>query len=195
VDVRGSWERWRFAARIRREVRPDRFAAFGERSIVHPPLSISGSERVTLGAQSYVLGNATLALGPDAQVSIGSRTYLGRDLTILALGSVEIGDDVMGSDRLLISDTAPAPTSADLPVCAQQLAEPRPVRIGDGVFLGSGAMVLAGVSVGARSLIAAGAVVTHDVPANCVVAGNPGRIVRHFDAARGEWASGQPALS
>jgi len=184
-----------FLARMRREVRPDRFAAFGATSLVHPPLEVSAPERVSIGDHAYVLANARMALGPSAHVSIGSRTYLGRDLTIIALSAVEIGDDVMGSDRLLFADTAPAPSEPGVPVAAQGLAPGRPVRIEDGVFLGTGAMVLAGVTVGARSIVAAGAVVTEDVPRNCVVAGNPGRIVRHFDAARGEWVAGQPATS
>ena len=98
----------------------------------------------------------------------------------------------MGSDRLLLADTAPAPTRAGVPVAAQDLAEPRPVRVEDGVFLGTGAMVLAGVTIGARSFVGAGAVVTQSVPANCVVAGNPARVIRHADPVTGAWVAGAP---
>ena len=66
------------------------------------------------------------------------------------------------------------------------------MRIGNGVFLGTGAMVLAGVEVGERTLIGAGAVLTRSVPANCVVAGNPARVIRHFDRTRDEWVAGAP---
>jgi acetyltransferase-like isoleucine patch superfamily enzyme len=193
VDLRANFERRRFAAAMRRDVRPDRFAVFGAGSIVHPPFHADHRERVAVGESTYVLAGATISVGPEGRVAIGSRTYLGRDLTIVALSGVEIGDDVMGSDRLLFADTAPTPGRGDVPVARQGLAPGRPVRIEDGVFLGTGAMVLAGVTVGARSLVGAGAVVTHDVPPNSVVVGNPGRIVRHFDAARGAWVDGQPA--
>lgn len=181
-----------FRRRVRREIRPERFAEFGDAALVHPPVRIDHPERVSVGDATYVLADATITVGASGRVSIGARTYLGRDLTILAMGEVAIGDDVMGSDRLLFTDTAPAPGVPGIPVGRQSLAPPRPVVIGNGVFLGTGAMVLAGVTVGARSLVGAGAVVTSDVPANCVVVGNPARIVRHYDPARGEWVGGQP---
>lgn len=185
-------ERRRFAAGVRRAIRPERFARFGAGALVHPPLTVDHPERITIGASTYILAGATFTVGPAGRIAIGARTYLGRDLTIIATAGVEIGDDVMGSDRLVFADTAPAPDRHDLPVGRQGLAPGRPVRIEDGVFLGTGAMVLAGVTVGARALIGAGAVVTHDVPPNAVVVGNPGRIVRHYDAARAIWVDGAP---
>ena len=175
-------------------MRPASWAAFGAGTLVHPPLDLARPEAVAIGERSYVLAGATFALGPAARVTIGSRTYLGRDLTVAALGLVEIGDDVMGSDRLLLADSAPAPTRGGVPVAAQGLAAPRPVRIEDGVFLGTGAMVLAGVTVGARSFVGAGAVITRSVPPNCVVVGNPARVVRHYDPARQAWVDGAPAI-
>jgi acetyltransferase-like isoleucine patch superfamily enzyme len=194
VDVRAQIAERRFLRRIVREVRPHRWAAYGDGTLVHPPLALGRPEAVAIGANSFVLEGATFSLGPEARVAIGSRTYLGRDLTVVALAAVEIGDDVMGSDRLLFADTAPAPARRGVPVAAQELAPPRPVRIEDGVFLGAGAMVLAGVTVGARSFVGAGAVVTRSVPANCVVVGNPARVVRHYDRVRDAWVDGAPAL-
>jgi acetyltransferase-like isoleucine patch superfamily enzyme len=193
VSLRDRIVERRFRARVRREIQPERFAAFGADAIVHPPADIARPEAVSIGAQTFILANATFALGPGARVSIGARTYLGRDLTVVCLGAVEIGDDVMGSDRLLFADTAPDPRLAGEPVMGQGLAAPRTVRVEDGVFLGTGAMVLAGVTVGARSLVGAGAVVTRDVPANCVVVGNPARIVRHYDRERAVWVEGPPS--
>lgn len=192
MDVRAQIAERRFRRRIAREVRPERWAAYGAGTLVHPPLALERPGAVAIGTSSFVLEGATFALGPEARVAIGSRTYLGRDLTVVALAAVEIGDDVMGSDRLLFADTAPAPTRGGVPVAAQELAPPRPVRIEDGVFLGTGAMVLAGVTVGARSFVGAGAVVTRSVLANCVVVGNPARIVRHYDRTRAAWVDGAP---
>ena len=53
-----------------------------------------------------------------------------------------------------------------------------PITIGDNVWIGGGAIVLAGVSIGDNSIVGAGAVVTRDVPANVVAVGNPARVVR-----------------
>jgi len=193
VSLRDRLVERRFLARVRREVRPQRFAAYGAATVVHPPLAMSHPERIWIGDQTFILAGASFALGPEAEVHIGARTYLGRDLSIVCLGRVEIGDDVMGSDRLLFADTAPAPDRAGVAVIAQGVASPAPVRIGDGVFFGTGAMVLAGVTIGARTLVGAGAVVTHDVPDNCVVVGNPARVVRHYDRAQEAWVDGAPA--
>jgi maltose O-acetyltransferase len=54
----------------------------------------------------------------------------------------------------------------------------RPVRIGRRCFIGGGAVILPGVSIGDESIVAAGAIVTTDVPARCIVGGNPARILR-----------------
>lgn len=149
---------------------------------MHPPLDVPDRGRVSIGASTYVLAGARIG-GPDGGVvAIGSRTYLGRDLTVVAARSVTIGDDVMGSDRLLITDVEP--------VLGPDGTRVAPVVIEDGVFLGTGAIVLPGVRVGRNSLVAAGAVVAQDVPPNAVVAGNPARVVRRFDREAGDWVSG-----
>lgn len=182
------------AARFRRRVaRATRgFGRVGDGTIVHPPFAIPSPERVRVGERTYVLSHASILLGPGGSVEIGSRTYLGRDLTIVALGPVVIGDDVMGSDRLTFCDTEPAPDRAGVAVADQDLAPPRPVVVEDGVFLGTGAVVLPGVTIGSRSLVGAGAVVVESAPPNCVLVGNPARIARHFDAAAGAWVDGPP---
>lgn len=59
-----------------------------------------------------------------------------------------------------------------------KLEAAKPITIGDNVWLGGGAIVLAGVTIGDNSVIGAGAVVTKDVPANVVAVGNPARVIR-----------------
>ena len=61
------------------------------------------------------------------------------------------------------------------------LPEPRPIRIGHDVWIGGGAIILPGVTIGDRSVIGAGSVVVRDVPAATVVVGNPARILRALD--------------
>jgi maltose O-acetyltransferase len=56
-----------------------------------------------------------------------------------------------------------------------------PVRIGNGVFVGRGSIILPGVTIGSNSIIAAGSVVTKDVPEGAVVAGNPAQVITHVD--------------
>lgn len=190
MGLRERYERRRFEARIAREVRPERFGRLSPGAIVHPPLDVEGAERVSIGEGTYVLAGARIACLPGGEIQIGARTYLGRDLTIVCAVRVEIGDDVMGSDRLLFADTEVDPRDPSRPVAAQGVADGRPVRIGDGTFLGTGAMVLPGVEIGVRCLIGAGAVVTESVPDNSVVGGNPARVIRRYDRERGDWVTG-----
>lgn len=69
------------------------------------------------------------------------------------------------------------------------MSDPEPVYIGPGAFLGIGSIVLPGVTVGERAYVAAGAVVTDDVPSNAVVAGNPAQVIRRWDDRRRRWVS------
>ncbi len=189
--VRDELVRRRFERAIARQVRPEEFGAFGGASVIHPPFTSNARKRISIGARTYVLAGAWLELAegrPEAEIRIGSGTYLGRDLTIHCASRVLIGNDVMASDRIHIADFEfGADADAGRPAGA-----PAPVSIGNGTFLGTGAIVLPGVTVGNGSLVAAGAVVTSDVPPNAVVAGNPARVVRHYDRAAGAWRKGGP---
>ena len=69
----------------------------------------------------------------------------------------------------------------------------QPVRIGSGSWLGHGVVVLPGVTIGEHVTVAAGSVVTKDVPDRCVVAGSPARIVRRHHEGEG-WVRPDPAL-
>ena len=57
----------------------------------------------------------------------------------------------------------------------------KPVKIGDRVWIGIAATILPGVTIGENSIVAAGAVVTKDVPPNTIVAGNPAKVVKKLD--------------
>ena len=64
---------------------------------------------------------------------------------------------------------------------------PAPVRIGTGVWVGSGSIILPGVTIGDHAVIGAGSVVTKDIPANMIAVGNPARVIRSiFDTAKKE---------
>jgi acetyltransferase-like isoleucine patch superfamily enzyme len=180
-------------------VRPERFGTFGEGSVIEPPLRVVSPERVHVGRNVRIRPNAWLSVAGTSGVddggpllSIGDRTMLGADLVIACAGHVEIGPDVLTSDRVFIGDTYHEYRDVDRPIQAQGLAPPRPVLINAGAFIGIGAMILPGVTVGENAYVGAGAVVTHDVPARCVAVGNPARVVSHWDSSTREWRRGAP---
>lgn len=186
-----------FALRMRRHVRPSRFAAFGPHSVIVPPAVIVSPHRIHIGDHVLVHDRVWLSVVEsyrdqrfEPTLRIGDRTVLGRDTYISCIGNVEIEPDVLAGDRVLIADSYHDYRDPHTAIAYQPMAEPRPVRICTGVLLNVNVSVLPGVTIGARSYIGAGAVVTRDVPPNSVVVGNPARIVRRWDSERQEWVDG-----
>lgn len=108
--------------------------------------------------------------GPGARVEIGRDTYLNRRTEVMCKQSVTIGRDCAVAWDVRILDT----DYHELDGRPQS----RPVHIGDHVWIGFGAAVLKGVTVGDGAVVAAGSLVTSDVPAGALVAGRPARVVR-----------------
>jgi acetyltransferase-like isoleucine patch superfamily enzyme len=90
---------------------------------------------------------------------------------------VPIGDDVWTGPYVYITDQNHGYEDADVPI-GSQFPVNRPVSIGGGSWLGAGAIILPGASIGRNVVVAAGAVVRGVVPDHCVVAGVPAKIVR-----------------
>jgi maltose O-acetyltransferase len=108
-------------------------------------------------------------------IRIGHRAFINYNCVFLDCAQIEIGDDLqMGPNVQLYAATHPL----DPKVRAAGLEFTRPIRIGNGVWIGGGAIVLPGVTIGDGSVIGAGSVVTHDVPAASLVVGNPARVIR-----------------
>jgi acetyltransferase-like isoleucine patch superfamily enzyme len=189
-----------FAWRMRRAIHPERFGSFGERSVILPPAVIRSPHRIHIGDNVLIHDRAWFSvveefLGQrfDPHFSVGDRTVIGRDMYVSCVGRIEIGADILIGDRFLVADTHHRYDDPDTPISKQPMSAPEPVSIGDGCHLSVGVSVLAGVTIGARSYVGAGTVVTKSVPPNSVVVGNPGRVVRHYDHASGEWVDGPPA--
>ncbi|HVL96023.1 MAG TPA: acyltransferase [Solirubrobacteraceae bacterium] len=186
---RRAWQahnRWRVGA--------SRLGSFGEGSGFQRPVTLIGPERIHIGRGTFFHSGAWLSVVTehagrtyDPRLTIGDRCVFARDVWISCVGEISLGDEVMVGDRVLITDTYHEYEDPDTSIVRQPMAPPRPVRIGDGVLLNTGCVITAGVSIGARSFVAANAVVTKDVPANTVVVGNPARAIRSYDREAGEW--------
>ncbi|MFF4154026.1 sugar O-acetyltransferase [Streptomyces sp. NPDC001651] len=110
-----------------------------------------------------------------SNITIGARTFVNYNLTALDVAAVTIGEDCqIGPGVQLLTPTHPLEPGPR----RDKLEAARPIVIGDNVWLGGGAIVLPGVTIGVNSVIGAGAVVTKDVPPNVVAVGNPARPVR-----------------
>ena len=108
-------------------------------------------------------------------IVIGDRTFINFDCVFLDCNRIMIGDEVQIAPGVHIY-TATHPLEAKARRSGVEYA--LPVSIGDGVWLGGGAIVGPGVTIGDNTVVGAGSVVTRNLPANVVAAGNPCRIIR-----------------
>lgn len=115
-------------------------------------------------------------LSPD-NLSLGSRISIHPFCYIDATGGLTIGNDVSIAHGVSILTTEHVFSDTTVPIRDQGVVS-HPTRIGSDVWIGAGARILAGVSIGNGSVVAAGSVVKNDVPAGAVVAGVPARVIK-----------------
>ncbi len=112
-------------------------------------------------------------------VFIGRASLIG--LGSVIIGPVRIEDDVLLAQNVIISALNHNYEDITRPI-KDQGVKVAPIVVGAGSWIAAGAVILSGVKIGRNVVVAAGAVVTKDVPDFCVVVGNPARVVRRYDA-------------
>lgn len=108
-------------------------------------------------------------------IRVGQRAFINYNCVFLDCAAIEIGDDLQMAPAVQLY-TATHPL--DRATRAAGLEYARPIRIGDGVWIGGGAIVLPGITIGDGVVVGAGSVVTHDLPPGSLALGNPARIIR-----------------
>ncbi|MFL5834084.1 MAG: acyltransferase [Solirubrobacterales bacterium] len=127
------------------------------------------------------IGDGTKIRCHEGRVEIGAKTVMGQECTISAYQRVRIGDECVIADRAMFIDFDHGIVEVERPIRSQGIYK-RDVEVGNNVWIGYGACILRGVSVGDNSVIGTNSVVTKDVPANAVVGGIPARIIRMREA-------------
>ena len=171
---------------------PGTFARFGTGSVIVPPARVTRADCIEIGDDVQILEHAWLSVkaavpGIQPRLVIGDGCRIGRFASIACVGEVIFGDKVLTADRIFIGDTYHCYEDVSLPVVDQPMADPAPVEIGSGAFLGIGSAVLHGVRVGEGAYVGAGAVVTEDIPPYTAVAGNPARAIKQWNPATEKW--------
>lgn len=113
-------------------------------------------------------------VGIDATLKLGGNSFINTNSSINCIKSIKIGRNTWISDNVSISDT----DSHDVIINGKKSQSVKPVYIGDHVWIGKNAIILKGITIGNGAIIAAGAVVTKDIPEKCLAAGNPARIIK-----------------
>jgi acetyltransferase-like isoleucine patch superfamily enzyme len=137
---------------------------------------IGRGARVVLGRWSW-LGHGCKVRAHEGEIVIGAKTVLGQECTISAYQHVSIGRECIVADRVMLIDFDHGVVEVERPVRLQGIYK-RDVRVGHNVWIGYGACVLRGVTVGDNAIVGTNAVVTKDVEPNAVVGGVPARVLR-----------------
>ena len=117
----------------------------------------------------------------EGEVSIGAKTVIGQECTISAFQRVSIGRECIIADRVMLIDFDHGVTEVERPIRLQGIYK-RDVEVGHNVWIGYGACILRGVSVGDNAVIGTSAVLTRSFGANAVLAGVPARVIRMREA-------------
>lgn len=172
-----------------------RVASFGRGSLVHGPATLLNPGVIRIGEGSrigeHVWLNGGRANPGKVVLSIGDGCSMGRFCQVNACYGVTIEDHVMIADRVYISDIDHEYRDDRLPVIAQGVYSKGPVLLKAGCWIGVGAVILPGVTVGRNAVVGANAVVTRDVPDFAVVGGVPAKIL--VSAPRGRTSQHDPS--
>lgn len=147
----------------------------------------SNQSNVKIGDNATVQG--TLVSSNNGNIVMGKHSRIGVNSYIRCVEKVALGDFTIISDNVVISDNNNHPVNPNdrmIQVATPLGSDKRswiysdhsPIIIGENVWIGEYARICKGVNIGDGSIIAANAVVTKDIPANCIAAGNPARIVK-----------------
>jgi carbonic anhydrase/acetyltransferase-like protein (isoleucine patch superfamily) len=190
--VHWGWREFQRAGLVTADTPAGRaFRRFGRGSIMaFPPGAVFGEGGIEVGEDTLIGQQVSLSAGtlPGQDLfgltllAIGDRCVIGRGSHIVAHESIAIGDDVWTGPYVYITDQNHGYEDTGAPI-GRQFPVNRPVSIGAGSWLGAGAIILPGASIGRNVVVAAGSVVRGDIPDRCMVAGVPAKIVREHTPA------------
>jgi acetyltransferase-like isoleucine patch superfamily enzyme len=161
------------------------FRRAGARSAI---VTVDGRRPVLLTAGSIRCGRLflrcktipiELGAAKNGSLVLGERVFINTGSTVVATHSIVVGDDCLIGDLVAIFDSDYHPMEPSSPT------RTAPVCLGANVWVGRSAVILPGVTIGDHAVIAAGSIVTSDVPARTLVAGVPARPIRALDIPDG----------
>lgn len=178
----------------------DRFGSFGGGSCLAFPLAaVVNPGSIHIGRDTLIGKYSTLSVGygptqtglPENGLVIGDRCVLGARVCVTAHESITVGDDVWFGQDVFVSDASHGYQDPAVPI-GRQFGSHQPVVIGSGSWIGHGAMILPGTTIGRNVVVAAGSVVRGTVEDHAIVGGVPARVIRRLEPGRG-WVSSSGA--
>lgn len=162
----------------------------GEDCRLTAPAKIIGGESIVIGDRFYAGPNCRIEAWHRyheqefmPEIRIGNDVKINSACHIGAINRIEIGNDVLMGSNVFITDHSHGQVSGqeiDIPPNKRDLFSKGEVVIGDNCWICENAIILPGVHIGRSAIVAAGAIVTKDVPERAVVAGNPAHVVKRL---------------
>lgn len=175
-----------------------KFASFGRNSIIKPILNTSHEEHISIGDNvdigsfcritvSTEFGGQKVKSRNKIRLKIGDNVDIGNNTFISANNNIQVGDHVIMSAYVFITDHDHGFTDIEKNLHQQPLTNNGYVIIGDNVFLGVKSTILKNVTIGRHSVVAANAVVTKDIPPYSVAAGSPAKVIKKYNPEIKKW--------
>jgi len=165
--------------------------------LIRFPIEVRGKKYINFGSQLTTGVNCRIEAYPffkkNTIIKFGHNIEINDYVHIAGINSISIGNNVLIASRVYISDiqhgcfsgndTHDKPSS----IPKERKLNSAPVTIEDNVWIGEGAVVLKGITIGKGSIVGANAVITKDIPENSIVAGIPAKVLKKYNEKTGRW--------
>jgi len=159
------------------------FGKIGAGTVIRSPIEIDAPENIYTGKRVRIAPYAWLSAKPLVEgiiprLEIGDGTAVGRFFHCVVSKSIIIGKQCLINERVYISDTTHNYHNIKIPITDVEIENLGTVKIGDGAWIGEGAMIFGNVTIGKHAVIGAGSIVRDDIPDYGVAVGTPARVIK-----------------
>lgn len=131
------------------------------------------NSKILVKGKFYFYTGCKVVVRENAELILGNGSFINVDSKIYCKEKIEIGTNTFIGEEVIIRDTD------EHNIIRKKYKNTLPIKIGNHVWIGMRSMILKGVTVGDNTIIAAGSIVTKDIPSNCLAAGNPAKVIKH----------------
>lgn len=165
-----------------------------KKCLIEKPLKLRGVEYISLGTNIKIRKNyriecidkfSGVELYP--RFNVGNNVIFNYNFTAFITDELSIGDDTIIASNVLITTENHGINLESKLSFARQPLDSKPIKIGKNVWIGQNSIILPGVTIGDNVVIGAGSVVTKDIYSNCIVAGNPAKILKRYNYESHKW--------
>lgn len=162
------------------------FGKVGNMTYIGRPTYIEGRKKIYIGNRVRIFPGIRMEAIGNGRIKIGNNTAVEQNVHITSGGELKIGDDVTIVGNVCITNIDHQYDDINKSILDQEI-KVIDTKIGDGCFIGFGAIIQAGTVLGRHCIVGANAVVRGTFPDYSVIVGVPGRIVKRFDTKTERW--------